>query len=1555
MRATSDVSHAVSAALATALEESQLGLDGGAMSRKAIKIAGLFLADTLRQRTGDEPIVRIDSSADGAGLCAEPGRRRMSIAVINSDMPFLVDSVSGCIAQAGLSVHVLAHPVLPVRRDAEGRIGGIGDGAAAKDESIIYIEADHADAAARKALEGALLHTLRHVRGAVADWPETLAALTGDADHLGEGEGGALLRWFADNRLTLLGHEIRRRDGMTIARSGICRVDDDPILGPESMAAAFAAFDAGQPAPLVLKSNRQSRVHRQVLLDLLVLPVREDGAITALSLHAGLWTSAALAAPPSSVPVLRRVQHRLMARYGFDPAGHAGKALAHALTYLPHDVMLCLSDPDRERLTLTAMSLNDRPRPQLALASDTLDRHLFAFVWLPRDDLSTTRREAIGALLGDAASAPLLGWSMALDESGVALLRFVFDLRDGGFVPDAGTLDARIKEMLRGWAPALEAALAGQVDPAHAADLAARYAAGFPIAYRDEAGAREAAVDTLRLTGLAGRGCRSARLYRHESDAAGQLRLKLYSLTPLTLSEAVPALENFGFRVVEELSTPVGVNGALGHIQRFILMPDRVEAVDSTLAQVDMVEGAIAAVLEGRAENDHFNALLMLAGVDASAVVLLRAIFRYLRQTGASYGLLTVVEALRRSPSVTAALIGLFRMLHDPARAKGGTEDAGAVDSAIDEGLAAVSAIDEDRILRLYRAFIHAVLRTNAFAQAGEGALAFKIDSGAVPGLPKPVPWREIWVYSPRVEGIHLRAGPIARGGLRWSDRRDDFRTEILGLMKAQRVKNAVIVPTGAKGGFYPKQLPDPARDREAWLREGTESYRVFIRALLSVTDNVVKAKVRHPKDIVVRDGEDPYFVVAADKGTASFSDIANAIATEQGFWLGDAFASGGSNGYDHKAMGITARGAWVSVQRHFREMGVDVQTDPVTVIGVGDMSGDVFGNGMLLSKSIRLRAAFDHRHIFVDPDPTDPAASHAERQRLFGLPRSSWDDYDRSLISAGGGVFPRAMKTIPLSDAMRSLVGTDADAMEPAQFISALLTAPVDLLWFGGIGTYVKAAAEANSVVGDTANDRLRVDAEALRAKVIGEGANLGVTQAARIAFAMGGGRINTDFIDNSAGVDCSDNEVNIKIALDKDVAEGNLGQDRRNALLREMTGSVAAIVLEDNRLQALGLSIAEAGGPADMPNYLRMIRALETAGKLDRHVEGLAADADLVRRAKDGKGLTRPELAVLSATVKLTVQEAIENSPLAADPALHDDLALAFPPEMRASHGDAIAHHQLRHAIVATKLANRIVNRLGMLLPFALYEGEGESLTGIAAACVTAERLLDLPALWRDLEVADMAEAARIAAFQAAAEAAIVHVAELCRLMAGDIGPDAMVARLSTGVALLSKAQQDMMTTVARRDAAGQAQALGEIGVPDALASRIAALRQLNGASAIADMARGSDLDPVDLAQASQTLAEALGLDWVQGAIAAHDPADPWEAMLLSGVARELRQLRLDFLAEPGDLALADHVAHWLTAKNEAVARYRALVERARTEAFSPAMAAELAARARQLLGQR
>ena len=1543
-----EVDTSIREALEAALAKGALPGESEDFDHEAAAAAAGFLGRTGSYRKPGQAAIAIETLGEGAT------GRYMRIALINDDMPFLVDSIANAMATVDITIHRLLHPVLSVERDEQGQLRAILDDEApgARRESMIYIEADRADAKGRRALEKALRETLAEVRAAVADWPHMREAMSQDADAVPDGEGAALLRWFLARHFTQIGLERRLRDGTADKRLGVCALEDRPLLAPATLDAAFAWFEEGKRNPLIIKANRISRVHRPVLLDLIIVPVREGKHVVALSIHAGMWTSAALSATPDKVPMLRSALSALMDKFGFDPGGHAGKVLAHALTALPHDILIGFDHETLERLALTFMSLTDRPRPKLALGTSALVRHLYAFAWLPREELTTARRVAVQDMLSQAANADVLSWSIALEESGLALLRITLDLRDGGVVPDELPLDRQLKQMVRGWLPAVEEALAETEEAGRAAALAQRYAPGFPAAYRNGAGPAEAAIDIRLLHGLSGPGDKSIRIYRNGPDAPARLRLKLYSQDVIALSEVVPAFENFGFRVIDEMTTAVD-GGAQGHVQRFVLELPAGGDGEAVIARASVVTEAVAQVLEGRAENDRFNELIVTAGLAPHAVVLFRALFRYLRQTGMAYGLATFAETLWREQGLARELIALFEALHDPA-AQDGEARAAEAQAAITAGLEKVTAIDEDRVLRLLRAVITATLRTNFFSEAAAEAIAFKLDSAQIPGLPAPLPWREIWVYSPRVEGIHLRAGPVARGGLRWSDRRDDFRTEILGLMKAQRVKNAVIVPTGAKGGFYPKQLPDPQLDRDAWLAEGTESYRIFIRALLSVTDNIVGNKVKHPAQVAIRDGDDPYFVVAADKGTATFSDVANAIALDRNFWLGDAFASGGSHGYDHKAMGITARGAWISVRRHFAEMGIDVQSEPVQVIGCGDMSGDVFGNGMLLSKAIRLVAAFDHRHIFLDPDP-DPAKSWEERARLFALPRSSWEDYDTALISKGGGVYARSLKSIPLTPQVQAILGVTETEMEPAALIAAILKSPNDLLWFGGIGTYVKAAAQSHTDVGDPANDRLRINAEQLRVRVVGEGANLGVTQAARIAFSLRGGRINTDFIDNSAGVDCSDNEVNIKIALNKEMAEGRLSFEARNKLLVGMTDAVGDIVLEDNRLQALALSIAEAGGAADLASYVRLIETFEESGRLDRQVEGLGANDQLLRRGQDGLGLTRPELAVLLSTAKLALQDAIEHGELATDASMGAELAAAFPPAMRKKEGDAIASHALAKEIIATKVANRIVNRLGLIHPFELAEEEGCSLADLASAFLIAERLYDIGTLWADIDAAGMSEAARLALFGDIASGMRAQIADILRSLPAGTLPGPGHALLAKGVDKLARQVDELLTSEALRRTQAVADRLLALGAPEALVRRTAGLFKLDGAVGIAALAGRMKVDEVALTKAFTHLGEAVGIDWVQSTAARMEPSDPWERLLISGVARDMQQVRLDFLAQGGGKDVAAHVDAWLADKQARISQFRALVQRAKAAAVpNVAMLAEIAGQARGLLGR-
>jgi glutamate dehydrogenase len=1507
--------------------------------RKQLREAAEFIASAAAVRPPKTTAIRIESTG------GEAGRRRMRLVTINEDMPFLVDSVSGAVASNDLAIYRLLHPIVKVTRDKEGRIEKIGEG---EPESIIYMEIERADARGRQELVRQLKRVLSDVRAAVNDWRAMLAEMESDADCLDkrDSESAALLRFLADNNFTLLGHAHVGTDGELHDALGILR--NETALWEQSAAEAAVNHLADESRTvLILKADRISPVHRRVPLDVVMVRL-PDGT---LSVHTGLWTSEALRTSAQHIPVLRKRLQHLDKQLGFAPSSHAGKALAHVISTLPHDLLVSVGEDEVRAAALTAMSLADRPRPKLLLLPGALRRHLYAFVWLPRDELSTARRKAIGMMLEAEIEAPISSWSIELGEGDLALIRFTFPIDPSAPLPDTDALDAALVEMVRGWSPAVEAQLIAAAGAPRATRLALGYIPSLPDGYRSRTSPEEAAADIIRLSQLSGDDERGVRLCP-SSQGPGEFQLKAYRRGALIpLSEAVPVLENFGFRVLEEIPTSLS-GGSIGYIHDFRLELPGVDDVGPILARADTIEHAISSVLGGASEDDEFNQLVLFAGMEPTAVVWIRAWFRYLRQTGSAFGLLTIADSLTRAPDATRAIVGLFRAAHDPATRNRDAEIE-RCRKAFDEALAGVRSIDDDRILRRMRALVDAILRTNAFAPSGQEALAFKLNSSLVPALPAPVPWREIWVYSPRVEGIHLRGGPVARGGIRWSDRRDDFRTEILGLMKAQLVKNAVIVPTGAKGGFYPKMLPPPS-ERDPWIAEGTSTYSIFMRALLSVTDNIVDDKVVHPEQVVIRDGDDPYFVVAADKGTASFSDIANSIALEEGFWLGDAFASGGSNGYDHKEMGITARGAWISVQRHFLEMGIDVQNDPITVTGVGDMSGDVFGNGMLLSQAIRLVAAFDHRHIFIDPNP-DATTSWTERKRMFDLPRSSWDDYDRSKISPGGGVYARSQKSIPLSKQARAALGIDEATVDPATLMNAILKSPVDLIWFGGIGTYIKASSQPNSEVGDPSNDAIRVSANELRVKVVGEGANLAVTQAGRIQFAERGGRINTDFIDNSAGVDCSDKEVNIKIPFNREMRDGKLSLDTRNALLAKMTEDVADMVLEDNRLQTLALSIAESGGSEALAGHVRTIELLESAGRLDRKVEGLGTSEELLRRKQDNRGLTRPELAVVLSMSKMALQDAAETLELSKEKLLEPELFAAFPKPMRTAHADAIRAHRLRNEIIATRVANRFVNRLGPVVALDMTEEEGASLSQVAVAFLVAERLLDLDKLWAQIEHSELPENVRVELFAIMTKSVQSHLADVLRSAGGEMSVSALCKLFEPGVRRIAAAATKLIRAEVRNEAAARRDRLIALGASEDIVRGLVRLYELDGVFGIAALAARMGVDELALTNAYTKLGEALGIDWAQQQLARYTPSDQWERLLTAGLARDFEQLRINFLSRMKGKDPHAAVEQWVAEQSDRIAQFQRVIERARHEgSASAAMLAQIAGQARILLAR-
>ncbi|MBV9078773.1 MAG: NAD-glutamate dehydrogenase, partial [Methylobacteriaceae bacterium] len=1252
------------------------------------------------RRAGDEPAIRlvdVDLTAGG-----KP-RELTLLQVVNDDMPYLLDSTLAELVGRGIEPKLVAHPILSLARDEAGhlasepRIASGGEPARTTRESLIQIHLDRLPEAAERAeLEAALARVYRDVATVASDaaeMEEKLAGLAGEyrtnPPPLDEGEiaeATAFLDWLRDGRFTVLGlraYRLPEAEGalVPLAESGLGLLRDPEVEVLKRGGALVAitpeirAFLEQPVALIITKASVKSRVHRRAYLDFIAVKLfTPSGRLWGELAIVGLFAPSAYASTARKTPYLRRKIAAVRTRTGFEPASFDGRALLDILESYPRDELFQIDEETLTRFSLAILRLEEHPRIRALARVDRFDRFVSVLVFIPKDRYDTQVRRRVGLFLAQSFGGRVSAAYPAYPDGPLARTHFIIG-RDEGATPDVPPerLERGIAAIARNWDDKLADALAEQAGPRRSRDLAGRYAGAFSAAYREAFEAAQALSDIGRMEQLSEARPRAVELYRREGEAASRVDLKLFTRgAPAPLSERVPILEQLGFRVVNERTYRITPGAGTESEARIWLHDVGIERADGRPFDIEgagrRLEAALLAVFRGVTESDGFNKLVTVADLGWRDAALFRTFGRYLRQIAVPYAQDYLADTLARHGEIVRALSGLFYARFDPGFEAGEAGREAATTErrqAVVDLLRDVTSLDDDRILRRFLALIDAAVRTNFF-RIGENGLpvetiAFKFDCGAIDGMPKPVPLFEIFMNSARLEALHLRFGKVARGGIRWTDRPQDFRTEILGLVKAQQVKNAVIVPVGAKGGFFPKRLPAPS-DRAAWMAEGTEAYRLFIRTLLDLTDNLDGDRVVPPRDVVRQDPDDPYIVVAADKGTATFSDPANAISMEKGHWLGDAFASGGSQGYDHKVMGITARGAWEAVKRHFREQDVDIQSEPVTVVGVGDMSGDVFGNGMLLSRHLRLVAAFDHRDIFLDPNP-DPESSFRERERLFALPRSSWADYDASLISAGGGVFSRSLKSIPLSPEIRAAIGIEAEAASPAEVMSAILRAPVGLLWFGGIGTYIRASTETDQQVGDRANDPVRITGAEIRAKVVGEGANLGVTQLGRIEAARRGVRLNTDAIDNSAGVNTSDVEVNIKIALATPERDGRLTREARNVLLASMTDEVAGLVLRNNYLQTLALSLAERRGAGDLGFLGRLMQVLEGAGRLDRAIEFLPRNAGLEERRKAGEGLTRPELAVLLAYAKLALHDELLASSVPDDPYLARELERYFP----------------------------------------------------------------------------------------------------------------------------------------------------------------------------------------------------------------------------------------------------------------------------------------------------
>jgi glutamate dehydrogenase len=1410
-----------------------------------------------------------------------------AVEVVTDDMPFLIDSVSMELNRRGCGVHLIIHPVLTVRRDESGRLleivpAGEDPPDDAIGESVIHAEVvRQADPARHRELERHLERVIGEVRSAVEDWQAMRGkALEAAAELEAEDpETAAFLEWLADDNFTFLGYRGAGEPGLGVLSRP---QEEDPVAG----------LDLDSGAITLTKANTRSTVHRAAYLDF----VGVDGHC-----FLGLYTHTAYRASPAAIPLLRRRVAAVLERAGFPAGSHNQKGLLEILEAYPRDELFQISEDELFEVGMGILHLGERQRLRLFARRDPFGRFYSLLVFVPRDRFNTENRRRIEAILRTATGARSVDYTTRVSESVLVRLHFVAYV-DPGARQD---FDERDVEMMlvaatRSWSDDLEEALLEELGEASGGELFERYGDAFPAAYRADWVARSALADIVHIEELPDTDGLGISLYRPLEAGPRMLRAKLFRAgRPLMLSDVLPLFENMGVQVADERPYPIVPRGS-----------DRVWIYDFGLTYAgdgDLGAGGVRESFQdtfvrawrGEVENDAFNRLVLGAALTWREITVLRAIGKYLRQARITFSDRYVEQAVVDHPEIARLLVALFQARFDPRRTD--RDDATEVAERIGESIDAVESLDQDQILRMFLAVIQAILRTNYF-QTGPseaaGHLSFKLDPLELRWLPEPRPRYEIFVYSPRTEGVHLRGGAVARGGIRWSDRREDFRTEVLGLMKAQMVKNAVIVPVGAKGGFVVKR--PPAR-RDDLPEEVVACYETFIRGLLDLTDDIEGRKVVPPAGVVRYDGDDPYLVVAADKGTATFSDIANGIALEEGFWLGDAFASGGSTGYDHKKMGITARGAWESVKRHFRELGHDVESQDFTVAGIGDMSGDVFGNGMLLSPHIRLVGAFNHRHVFLDPNP-DAQRSFEERRRLFELPGSSWDDYDREAISAGGGVYDRAAKSVPISAEARETLGIEDESLTPNELIQAILRAPVDLLWNGGIGTYVKASAESHSDAGDKANDAVRVDASELRARVIGEGGNLGVTQRGRIEYALGGGRVNTDAIDNSGGVDCSDREVNIKILLDAVVEAGDLTEKQRNELLVEMTDAVAALVLQDNYEQTETLSLAEANAPSMLDVHQRFLRFLETRRNMNRKLEALPDDDELGERKRDDRGLTRPELAVLLAYSKIDLNEALLESDVPEDPYLSAELERYFPAPLPERFGEQMRSHRLCRQIVATQVVNNMLHGGGTTFAFRLHEETGAPASQIARAYACAREIFEMRPLWAEIERLDYHCDAAVQIDLLLEGRRLVERAS--RWLLGNrprqLDIASTVRHFRPGAMALYASITRLLSPEDAEPLARRADELREQGVSEDLATRVAALPTMFSALDIVVVADERELDVEHVGAVHLRLGSRLGIHWLRDRIVALPRDDRWRARARAALRDDLYAIHRELTSE-------------------------------------------------------
>ena len=1491
--------------------------------------------------------------------------------IINDDMPFLVDSVTALLTERGIGIHTLLHPVITVSRDEKGNLIGLlkADDKDAMRESVIQAQVDQiGDDAALAELESEIRQVLADVRVSVEDWKPILNKLDEVSTALKKdtpkevkeaaAEVEEFLDWLAQNHFTFLGYreyrigDARKQGSEFVEGSGLGLMRDPDYTILRDAGGNFAhwspemdEFVTDVSPLLILKANRRSTVHRTAHFDLIgIKHYDSNGKVIGEHAFIGHFTSAAYNRSPRAIPLLRQKIERIIARAGFAPDSHDGKALTNVLETYPRDELFQSSDDQLYHNAIGVLHLTTRPRTRLFVRPDRFGRFVSCLVYVPRERYNTELRMKLGDILSEEFNGRIATWTPTYGNDALARVHFVVAVQSGGTQDvDVAAVEQRIVDTVRSWGDVLREGLIEKFGEHEGNRLHALYHNGFATGYRDAFNTASAIADIEKMEELCKESPLGLKFYRRLEDPESDVRFKLFHLgRAVPLSDCLPVLEHMGFRVLEEY--PFEISRGEEGIWLHDFYMQSADGRPFSLSKLrEKLEETFAAVWSQKSDDDRLNRLVLLAGINVRETMVLRAYSRFLRQARIPFSIEYMEEALAGNPGIARSLIALFHAMFDPGTgndAKARDAEATRISDEIEAALEGVASLDVDSILRRFLNAIQSTLRTNCYQPDEKGQqknyISFKFNSGGLDGLPLPRPWREIFVYSTWMEGVHLRGGPVARGGLRWSDRKEDYRTEVLGLVKAQQVKNAVIVPFGSKGGFLPKNLP-AGGNRDEILAEAIRSYQTFLSGLLDITDNLDGMDVVPPASVIRRDDDDPYLVVAADKGTATFSDIANGIAADYGFWLGDAFASGGSNGYDHKGMGITAKGAWEAVKRHFRELGTDIQTEPFTVIGCGDMSGDVFGNGMLLSQQTKLIAAFDHRDIFIDPNP-DPAKSYAERARMFALPRSSWQDYNADLISKGGGIFPRSLKSIALTPEIKEMTGLKADRVTPFELIHALLKSPADLMWFGGIGTYIKSSHETHADAGDRSNDATRVDATQVRVRVIGEGANLGVTQRGRIELSSHGVKLNTDAVDNSAGVDCSDHEVNIKIALGAVVGAGDMTEKQRNELLAKMTDEVSELVLKTNYNQTLAISLVEARAPALLEDHGRFMRALEARDLLDRVVEVLPPDEELKERRKAGLGLTRPEIAVLVAYAKINVFAELLLSDVPDDPYMERLLLDYMPGPIRTKYKSVLKTHRLRREIIATVAANALVNETGPALYNRLREETGASVGQIVRAFIIAREVFGLPAIAAEVNALDnrIPAATQIEMHLALSD---MVAAQSLRLLQG--GRDAAITEAigfyAPGVDRIAKTAADgVITDFSKKRLSQRTSELVKAKAPKDLAAKVAALELLGGSLDVVDVAGNMGRDVEDVAANYFAAGARFSLDWLRSVSRQIKPADHWERIALVRLMADLRAQQSAIgaaaLAQEGVKPGTASIAKWAETNAETSERADRLIEELR-----------------------